>query len=97
MLLAVLAALALSHAVAGLGDGLLSVAPALALMVVLLGRRYPGEHLLHRLREARLVRSHRSPAAPMRPRLPWRAAPRGGLLLAVSRAGRAPPRVAGWR
>jgi hypothetical protein len=65
--------------------------PALLLLLVLLVRRYPGERLLGVLaaRRARRART-RVPAATRRIELP---VPHGGRLIAVSLAGRAPPRA----
>ncbi len=74
---------------AGLWEGMLYLLPALLLLAVLLARRYPGERLLLALagRSARRVRV-RVARALHRIELP---VPRGGRLLAVSLASRAPP------
>jgi hypothetical protein len=70
-----------------LWQGALYVLPALLLAVALLARRYPGERLLVRLHVRRT-----------RPRVGLRgvctfapAGPRGGRLIALALAGRAPP------
>jgi hypothetical protein len=70
---------------------LIAIAPLLALLVVLLAGRYPGERTLERwrlaLRPLRRSRSRaRRPGFMVEP-MPWR----GGRLIAVSLAGRAPP------
>ena len=68
--------------------GLLLLTPAIVLAIVLLFGRYPGEELLVRARARRRRRRRRDtrlvPIAPVR-RIG------GGLLLARSLAGRAPP------
>jgi hypothetical protein len=71
-----------------LWQGTLYVLPALLLAISLLARRYPGERLLLLLR----VRRTR-PRVGVRARLPevTLAGPRGGRLIALSLAGRAPP------
>lgn len=76
-----------------LGAFLLPAVPLLILLVALLLGRYPGCDVIVRLSE-RLAGASRRPArstsaaAPPRPRS---FAPAGGLLLAVSLSGRAPP------
>jgi hypothetical protein len=78
-----------------LAEGLLYVAPALALACLLLARRYPGERLLialrpqERRRRAR-VRATRMTGAPIALGMP-----RGGLLMARSLAVRPPPLALG--
>jgi hypothetical protein len=72
-------------------SNLLCVAPVLLLVALALVRRYPGERLLVRLADRR----RRRPARPRMAR-PVRyahqiAAPRGGLLMGFSLAGRPPP------
>jgi len=70
-------------------QGLLCIAPALALATVLFARRYPGERLLLAAGTRRRTRQLR-PArvlAPLRPTL----ARRGGLLIASELAVRPPP------
>lgn len=74
---------------------LMYLLPALVLAVVLLGRRYPGERVIERLREARATRPRARAASALCPRLRPREHRRGGRLIAVSLAGRAPPLVAG--
>jgi hypothetical protein len=93
-LAAVLALWIATRSVDGLTMGWLVLAPALLLLVPLLGGRYVGESTLSRLSGRRtVVRRRCIAAAPVR----WRvldAAPHGGLLLARRIAGRAPPRAA---
>jgi hypothetical protein len=76
------------HYVAGLDIGLIYLAPAFALLLPLLAGRYPGERLItpaqHQPRPAR-------PRPLAAARRPPRAAPSGGLLVALALAGRAPP------
>jgi hypothetical protein len=71
--------------------GLLYLAPALLLLLVLSLGRYPGERML--IRAARALR--RGPGSansePRVRRIALLAFPRGGKLLAMSLAGRAPP------
>jgi len=72
-------------------QGLLCIAPALALATVLFARRYPGERLLLAAGTRRRTRQLR-PArvlAPLRPTLA--RVPRGGLLIASELAVRPPP------
>jgi hypothetical protein len=73
---------------------LLPLAPLLALLAALLLGRYPGHGAIVRLSERIAARSQRRPRrapADRRPRrAPLRAA-HGGLLLAHSLSGRAPP------
>jgi hypothetical protein len=79
--------------IAGAVIGLLYLAPALLLGLLLLGGRYPGERILARpLRHRRLAR--RRPVRRLLPRPPRRTGPRGGLLIAAGLAGRGPPSVA---
>ncbi|MGZ8665090.1 MAG: hypothetical protein ACXWZH_10405 [Solirubrobacterales bacterium] len=75
------------------GEVLLPVIPLLALVASLLLGRYPGADALDRLAR-RLGRPRCCAAADqLRPRRPRLAHfPRGGLLLAHSLSGRAPPR-----
>jgi hypothetical protein len=75
-----------------LQTGLLLLAPAILLGLILLLGRYPGEELLARsprmrLRQRRRVAKRRIRPAPVR-----RVA--GGLLVGCALAGRAPPSVA---
>jgi len=80
-------------AVAGIGDGLAMVAPALVLLLPLLAGRYVGEEALERVRLARGAplgrRRRRRPAATVS--RDTVLVPRGGLLLASSLATRPPP------
>ncbi len=93
--LALCAAVVLGHGSGASLDGLMYLAPALVLAVVMLGRRYPGERIIERLREARATRPRARAVSAPRPRQSPRAHRRGGRLIAVSLAGRAPPLVAG--
>ena len=76
--------------VGGLDSGLLFLTPAFVLLLPLLAGRYVGEGalapLLAPVRRAVAAAIHRA-----RPRA--RVAPRGGLLVGCSLAGRAPPVV----
>lgn len=77
-----------------LGAFLLPAIPLLFLVVPLLLGRYPGCTAIVRLAERIAARraSPRATAAPRRtPRRPRSFAPAGGLLLALSLSGRAPP------
>ena len=73
---------------------LLLLAPALLLAVLLALGRYPGSGALARVLERRLPRADRRREArrPL-PRALRRHRPRGGVLLALALAGRAPPVV----
>jgi hypothetical protein len=74
------------------GDGLLSLAPALALAATLFVHRYPGERLLLRL--ARRPSNARRPCAATSAckfRLGMALVPRGGQLMGRSLAVRPPP------
>jgi len=88
--LALVAVLACS--IAGAGEGVLFIAPAVVLALPLLAGRYIGAERLARACgpwPARRVR-----AAASRPRRPFvRTPPRGGLLIASSLAVRPPPEV----
>jgi hypothetical protein len=77
-----------------LGAFLLPAVPLLFLLVALLFGRYPGCEAIVRLAELIAARSRRrgnTPARHTRPRAPRSFAPGGGLLLALSLSGRAPP------
>ncbi len=95
LVLAALVALAAVMRVGSLAEGVLYLAPALLVAVVLVARRYPGERLL-----ARWARRgpRRRPTAVPRCLTPGRvglaALPRGGLLMAFALAVRPPPAVA---
>ena len=71
------------------------LAPALLILLPLLGGRYPGDDALVRLavRRSRSARRPPSPAAPLRRRRAGALLPRGGRLVAASLAGRGPPRL----
>lgn len=91
---------ALGAGIQWLQTGVLSLLPAIALATVLLTRRYPGEGVITRLRARTGRRARRTrPATPTTaPARPCTDIPRGGRLIAVALAGRAPPRaLAGWR
>ena len=78
---------------AELGAFLLPAVPLLALLACLLLGRYPGCEAIVRLSERIAARSRTTPGA-VRPQAPLRPrsfAPGGGLLLALSLSGRAPP------
>jgi hypothetical protein len=79
---------------AELGAFLLPAVPLLALLVCLLFGRYPGCEALVRLSEriASCRRAEQTGAEHLQtPPRPGALAPRGGLLLAFSLSGRAPP------
>lgn len=77
-----------------LGAFLLPAVPLLALLAALLLGRYPGCEAIVRLSEriAATARRPSRPASAAAPARPRSHAPAGGLLLAVSLSGRAPPR-----
>jgi len=91
---AALAALALSGAIDPLQSGALTMAPAVALAVLLLTRPYLGERVIARLRDRRPRRRGAVGARTARPR-PSACLARGGRLIAVALAGRAPPLALG--
>jgi hypothetical protein len=70
---------------------LLYLAPALVVLLSLWLGRYPGEQRILALRGR--TQPRRAPAAVERRRSRAPALPRGGLLLAASLAGRAPPQL----
>jgi hypothetical protein len=77
-----------------LGAFLLPAVPLLLLLVALLLGRYPGCEAIVRLAEriaAARDRPRAGTARHVRPRRPRSFAPGGGLLLALSLSGRAPP------
>jgi hypothetical protein len=77
-----------------LGAFLLPAVPLLALLGCLLFGRYPGHEAIVRLAERVAARAQGRRPAGARPKLPLRPpifAPCGGLLLALSLSGRAPP------
>ncbi len=76
--------------IGGLGTGLLFLAPAFVLLLPLLAGRYPGEL---KLTAAARPWTRRAAVVVLRPSRPAALlAPRGGLLVGCSLAGRAPPR-----
>jgi hypothetical protein len=93
LLSGVLFALGLGHLAEKFSSGLLFLGPALLLAIVLFGRRYPGERVIERWRDARRLRAPRSTAATAQPRPCLRCG--AGRLIAESLAGRAPPLAAG--
>lgn len=68
---------------------LIALAPFAALILTLLGGRYPGERVLERLRRRRYPR--RTLARIPRPRWEPRTRRRSGELLATALASRGPP------
>jgi hypothetical protein len=85
---------AMAYTVAGLGQGLELLAPALVFALPLLAGRYLGEDVIDRARLARAVPPPRRRAravTAVRPRPPRRPVLRGGLLLAANLAHRPPP------
>jgi len=76
----------------GLQTGVLSMLPAVALAIVLLTRRYPGELVLARVRLRRAPRPGTA-ILTTAPRRADRRIARGGRLIALAMAGRAPPRA----
>jgi hypothetical protein len=90
---AVVLLLSAAHA-AGLSSALLPALPLLALMVSLLFGVYPGCETVVRVAEGIAARSRSRPAAApssSRPRPVRARGAHGGLLLALSLSGRAPP------
>ena len=78
----------------GVEAALAYLAPALLILLPLLGGRYPGDEALARIAGRRSRPAHRPPAAlPLRRRRIGALLPRGGRLVAASLAGRAPPRL----
>jgi hypothetical protein len=69
---------------------LVSIVPLLLLVAMLALGRYPGERALARARVARPAR-RRPPSSTARPARALLTLVRGGLLVASSLAGRAPP------
>jgi len=92
LIVALIAVSALICAAGGhwLQTGVLSMLPAVALAIVLLTRRYPGESVLARVRASRSPRPCAATLSSARRRADGRIA-RGGSLIAVAMAGRAPP------
>jgi hypothetical protein len=85
-----LAALALGGVVDSLQGGALTMLPALALSFMMLTRPYLGERVIARLRSRRPRRQNTAGASASSLRRDTRVA-RGGRLIAVALAGRAPP------
>ncbi len=85
-----LTALALSGAVESLQSGAMMMLPAFALAVVMLVRPYLGEGAIARL-HARRARRPSEAARVAMPRCPRIRVARGGHLIALALAGRAPP------
>jgi hypothetical protein len=85
----------LARSVAGMGEGLELLAPAMLFALPLLAGRYLGEDLLERVRLVRAVPAPRRvrPRAP-RLRAVARPVPRGRALLAAHLAHRPPPAAA---
>ena len=85
-----LVVLALSGTIESLQSGTMMMLPALAIAVVMLVRPYLGERAIARLRarHARRPRVTAPVALPPRPRI---RVTRGGRLIAMAMAGRAPP------
>ena len=84
-----------ARSVAGMGEGLEYLAPALLFALPLIAGRYLGEDLIERVRTTRAVpapRRVRPRATRLRPVA--RAVPRGRALLAAHLAHRPPPAVA---
>jgi hypothetical protein len=91
--IAVSAVLLGDHSSSAPALGILYLLPACLLGVVLVSGRYPGESTLKRLRESLSGRSPRPVSSQRPPEHPTELL-RGGRLIAVSLAGRAPPPVA---
>jgi hypothetical protein len=72
-------------------NGLLCVAPALALAALLFARRYPGERLLRALARRRRGRRLRPAAVGLALALTRAHVPRGALLMGFALAVRPPP------
>jgi hypothetical protein len=85
-----LATLALSGELGPLRDGALTMLPALALAVMMLTRPYLGERLIARL-QARRRRRPRTLGPVATHQRPHALVARGGCLIAMALAGRAPP------
>lgn len=85
-----LAAVALSGKLGPMQGGALIMLPALLLAAVMLTRPYPGERVIAKLR-VRQARRRRGVAQMADPVRPCTHTVRGGRLIAVALAGRAPP------
>jgi hypothetical protein len=88
--LSALAAVALSGRLGSMQGGVLIMLPALLLAVVMLTHPYLGERIIRRLRVRRARRPRLGAHRVRLPHLPVRAV-RGGRLIAMALAGRAPP------
>jgi hypothetical protein len=79
----------------GVEAALAYLAPALLILLPLLGGRYPGDEALIRVAGRRTRPARRPPAAvaPPRRRRADALMPRGGMLVAASLAGRGPPHL----
>ena len=77
----------------GVEAALAYLAPALLILLPLLGGRYPGDEALVRVATRRSRPANRRPpaATPPRPRPASALLPRGGRLVATALAGRGPP------
>ncbi len=84
--------LALAGVIDPLQSGALTMLPALALLAVMVTRPYLGEHAIARLRARRVRQTGVATLAGASQR-PLGHAARGGRLIAVALAGRAPPVV----
>ena len=95
-LLAVLAAgWLLGLTLAGVGEALAYLAPALLLGLPLMAGRYPGERpLVRALAGRRRARPRRAPLCAPPGARPTVLIPRGGRLVAAALAGRGPPGAA---
>jgi hypothetical protein len=76
----------------GVEAALAYLAPALLILLPLIGGRYPGDEALARA-ATRQIRPRRPPSAPtsVARRRPRAVLPRGGRLVAAALAGRGPP------
>lgn len=95
--MALLAAGFFGHVAGASITDLLCVLPALMLAAVLLAGRYPGERAIGRLRRALAPRRRARAPRARRPRARLAGDVRGGRLIGLSLAGRAPPLTAGCR
>jgi hypothetical protein len=88
--LAAITVLVLNGAIDPLQPGLLTMLPAIALALVMATRPYLGERIIARLRARSRRRSNTTQGILTAVRRATDV-PRGGLLIAVAMAGRAPP------
>lgn len=91
------AAVLCAMAIAGTGDFALMIAPLALLVSSLLGGHYPGEGTIAWMATKVCRQGARSRGAPFagRPASPRLGCTHGGLLIARSLCGRAPPPLAG--